>query len=370
MAQDSRSADEEGGGVAEEERVREITTEEGHRLMRLVRRSVRMAVPWRRARMVLLSAQGMDLNRIAALCAASPAHVRAVLHNFDDHGFNSFVPSYAGPLFTPRPAAGAPARSAAAFWADAGLARRTPKGNVPDFVGIGGQRCGTTWLYAHLSRHPQVRFPAGKELQYWNSSPEGPEEWFELFPAAPPGVKQGEITPAYAILPEPVVAEIVAAAPDLRLILNIRNPMQRAWSAAMLFSARCQMDPKEPSDAWFADVVRSRQCVAKSTFSSTIGLWRRMFSAEQLLLVLYDDLVGDPSGVLRRVAVHLDIDPTLYKRGQSELAQRQGIVTSELRQPSPEVVAVLRQVYAEEIDRLEPLLQRDLQHWRDWSGDQ
>ncbi len=84
-------------------RVREITNEEGNRLLRIVRRSSGSVVTWRRAQMVLLSAQGMDVAQIANVAFTSPDRVRAVIHNFNDDGFDSLVPKYAGgrpPTFT------------------------------------------------------------------------------------------------------------------------------------------------------------------------------------------------------------------------------------------------------------------------------
>ena len=77
-------------------RVREITNDEGNRLLRIVRRSSGSVVTWRRAQMVLLSAQGMDVAQIAQVAFTSPDRVRAVLHNFNDDGFDSLVPKYAG----------------------------------------------------------------------------------------------------------------------------------------------------------------------------------------------------------------------------------------------------------------------------------
>ena len=84
-------------------RVREITNEEGMRLLRIVRRSSGSVVTWRRAQMVLLSAQGMDVAQIAKVAFTSPDRVREVLHNFNDDGFDSLVPRYSGgrpPKFT------------------------------------------------------------------------------------------------------------------------------------------------------------------------------------------------------------------------------------------------------------------------------
>ena len=84
-------------------RVREITNAEGNRLLRIVRRSSGSVVTWRRAQMVLLSAQGMDVAQIAKVAFTSQDRVREVLHNFNDDGFDSLVPKYSGgrpPTFT------------------------------------------------------------------------------------------------------------------------------------------------------------------------------------------------------------------------------------------------------------------------------
>ncbi len=91
--------------MAERVRVREITNDEGNRLLRIVRRSSGSVVTWRRAQMVLLSAQGMDVGQIAEVAFTSPDRVREVIHNFNDDGFDSLYPRYAGgrpPKFTLR----------------------------------------------------------------------------------------------------------------------------------------------------------------------------------------------------------------------------------------------------------------------------
>src|SRR5215210_5193262 len=82
--------------MAERVRVRELTNDEGNRLLRLVRRSSGSVVTWRRAQMVLLSAQRMDVAQIAKVAFTSPDRVRAVIHNFNDDGFDSLYPKYAG----------------------------------------------------------------------------------------------------------------------------------------------------------------------------------------------------------------------------------------------------------------------------------
>ena len=76
--------------------VRPISNDEGNRLLRIVRRSSGSVVTWRRAQMVLLSAQGMAVPQIAEVTFTSPDRVRDVLHNFNADGFDSLRPRYDG----------------------------------------------------------------------------------------------------------------------------------------------------------------------------------------------------------------------------------------------------------------------------------
>jgi transposase len=83
--------------------VRPISNDEGNRLLRIVRRGTGSVVTWRRAQMVLLSAQHMPVAKIAEVTFTSPDRVRDVLHNFNTDGFDSLYPRYAGgrpPKFT------------------------------------------------------------------------------------------------------------------------------------------------------------------------------------------------------------------------------------------------------------------------------
>jgi transposase len=84
------------GPVAERLRVREIDDDEGARLVRIVRWGTGSVVTWRRAQMVLLSAQGMDVAAIARVAFTSEDRVRDVIRNFTGDGFSSLYPKYKG----------------------------------------------------------------------------------------------------------------------------------------------------------------------------------------------------------------------------------------------------------------------------------
>ena len=82
--------------MAQPVQVRPISNDEGMRLLRIVRRSTGSVVTWRRAQMVLRSAQHMPVAKIAEVTFTSTDRVRDVLHNFNTDGFDSLYPRYAG----------------------------------------------------------------------------------------------------------------------------------------------------------------------------------------------------------------------------------------------------------------------------------
>src|ERR1700712_2548884 len=89
--------------MAERVQVRDLAPVEGHKLLGIVRRGSGSVVRWRRAQVVLWSAQHMDVPAIAKIAFTSEDRVRAVIHNFNADGFESLAPKYAGgrpPKFT------------------------------------------------------------------------------------------------------------------------------------------------------------------------------------------------------------------------------------------------------------------------------
>jgi transposase len=76
--------------------LREITNDEGNRLLRIVRRTSGSVVTWRRAQIVLLSAQGMSPPAISEVVFTDPDTVRDVIHNFNRDGFDALYPRYKG----------------------------------------------------------------------------------------------------------------------------------------------------------------------------------------------------------------------------------------------------------------------------------
>src|SRR3954469_17702973 len=86
----------EGADLAARVVLREITNEEGNRLLRIVRRTSGSVVTWRRAQIVLLAAQGMSPPRISEVVFTDPDTVRDLIHNFNRDGFDALYPRYRG----------------------------------------------------------------------------------------------------------------------------------------------------------------------------------------------------------------------------------------------------------------------------------
>lgn len=76
--------------------VRGVDGDEGRRSLRITRRGTGSVVTWRRAQMVLLSAQGMPVAKIAEVAFTRANRVRDVIHNFNADGFDSLYPKYKG----------------------------------------------------------------------------------------------------------------------------------------------------------------------------------------------------------------------------------------------------------------------------------
>jgi len=89
--------------MSERVAVREISNDEGRKLLSIVRRGSGSVMRWQRAQIVLWSAQHMDVPAIAKIAFTSEDRVREVIHNFNRDGFDSLAPRYAGgrpPKFT------------------------------------------------------------------------------------------------------------------------------------------------------------------------------------------------------------------------------------------------------------------------------
>lgn len=193
-----------------------------------------------------------------------------------------------------------------------------------DFLGIGAQKSGTTWLYRMLETHPCIRFPAGKEVHFWDQRIQNGVDWYaRLFSESTPGLRQGEITPAYSMLEPQTIQQVRSINPSLRIVFLIRNPMDRAWSSAQMALQRAEMTIDEASDQWFIDHFRSSGSMRRGDYETTLRRWRAVFSIEQVLLLRYENIRVAPLHLLQQCAKHLGVDPDHFAQlPKSVLSER------------------------------------------------
>lgn len=232
-----------------------------------------------------------------------------------------------------------------------------------DFLGIGAQKCGTTWLYRNLARHPMIGFPAGKEVHYWDSPAGRSIGWYaSQFPDHPAGVVQGEITPAYAILPRTIVQSVHDFAPSARLVFSIRNPIDRAWSSALMALGRAEMSVEEASDRWFLDHFRSAGSVLRGDYQACLECWLSVFPMEQMLVCRFDDIANRPRQLLERVTQHVGVDPKAYL-DSSFASIRSPVFAGPGIALRPTLRGHLRDFYGPKIASLGRFLGWDLNDW-------
>ncbi|MGG6294562.1 sulfotransferase [Leptolyngbya sp. AN02str] len=241
------------------------------------------------------------------------------------------------------------------------------------FLGIGAQKSATTWLYKNLDRHPQIKFPAGKEVHFWDRrSQDGGDAWLKLFPPCPEHIKQGEITPAYGILEPNIIQSIYEVAPSVRLIFSIRNPIERAFSSAIMALIRSQMEMHEASDQWFIDHFLCHTSRSQCNYLRSIKNWTSIYPSSSLLTIFFDDIRTHPEKVLADVSNHIEVSPSIWQDFPLDELQAvvrppligdTFVVISNALDKRPSLKLYLKDLYREEIRNLSRFFERDLEYW-------
>lgn len=170
-------------------------------------------------------------------------------------------------------------------------------------VGIGVQRAGTSWLFRALEEHPDVvggRRGNNKELDFFTTWwDRGEDAYAELFdPAVLVGL---EFSPSY-FPSRDATARLHAFRPDTRLLVCLRDPVDRALSQHRFFQARGAR-PQPFHEALAGNASYTDQ----SRYGTHLSRWVGTFGRDALHVVLLDDLRDDPEGVVRDACDHLGL---------------------------------------------------------------
>jgi hypothetical protein len=171
----------------------------------------------------------------------------------------------------------------------------------PSFVGVGTQRSGTTWWHHLVTSHPDVHDGPVKELRffdrYWRREfGDADVARYERFFPRPPGRQVGEWSPGY-VSHFWVPALLRRAAPDARLLVLVRDPVERYRSGLAL-----QSETRRASQASASAAFRL------GCYATHLEQLYRSFPREQVLVQLHERCVADPATELARTYAFLGLD--------------------------------------------------------------
>lgn len=242
----------------------------------------------------------------------------------------------------------------------------------PDFLCIGAQKAGTTWLDRNLRAHPQVWLPPIKELHYFDvrmGDPrhvvpflmqkffgDRPEDarwrrqvraralrhrrkfrlqnvlWEVNYYFRPPGDGwyaslfepgrtkiTGDITPGYAILRPYMISRVHRLMPEAKIIYMMRNLIERAWSHAMMSfdkGERGRTDPGRDEDV-LAE-FRRRDSRLQTDYLGVLENWGEYYPPERIFVGFLEDVHFHPERLMREVYAFLGVDPDAGYRVRKE----------------------------------------------------
>jgi hypothetical protein len=218
-------------------------------------------------------------------------------------------------------------------------------GGLPDFIIIGAQKAGTSSLHYYLSQHPNLSASTPKEIHYFDRLVNHGYtlEWYkeQFFPKSifKPQLFY-EATPNY-IYHEKVAKQLATVIPDIKLILILREPVARAYSAwnmyrdffkkNEIYRIKKERYPGDPSPIYrylyknrdsfpsFLDAVQIEEELIKQDGEIEPAIIRRGFYAkqienylkyieqDQLLILGFQKFINNPSNCINKAANFLGI---------------------------------------------------------------
>ena len=176
-----------------------------------------------------------------------------------------------------------------------------------DFVIIGAAKSATTWLQTQLQSDPGIYMP-DPELHYFSREYDRGHDWYlSQFAEAKAGRTVGEKSNSYLYQPE-VAARLHRDLPQAKLIAQLRNPIERAYSSYCMLYRRGEVGPKIET---YLDPTQSQhvQILGSGNFASHLERFIDLFGRERLLILFFDGVSKDPEAQMSRVRNHLGLPP-------------------------------------------------------------
>lgn len=184
---------------------------------------------------------------------------------------------------------------------------------LPTFVIAGTQRSGTTSLWRWLRGHPDVFVAADKEVHFFDAHwDEGVDAYRRSFEGWSGQQAIGEVTPNYIFHPE-AMKRLVSVVPDVRVVVSLREPVERAYShywarrsrhyETLDFAAVIAAEPAEVVPDMDAGYL-----LARGRYLTQIERTLEVLPPEQLLVVLFDDVDQRPAETFAEICRFIGVD--------------------------------------------------------------
>lgn len=258
------------------------------------------------------------------------------------------------------------------------MARGVVDHPLPDFLVIGAQKAGTTSLFKYLVQHPRIAPPLKKQVHFFDWHYGRGLGWYRAnFPAigAGPPAETGrpmtfETTPYYLFHPQ-AVPRIAETLHEARLIVLLRNPLDRAYSHYR-HNVRRRREPLGFVGALAAEQDRlpaadnvpaarraglhhqSFSYVGRSRYGEQLGRLFDWVTPKRVLIVVSEDFFADPASVMGRLFGALGLDPPSYIDYTPHNVGREldSILSPEQRQK------LFTEYFTDDVQRLEALTGR------------
>jgi len=174
---------------------------------------------------------------------------------------------------------------------------------LPNFLYVGPDKAGSSWLHEVLLKHPDVYLTPAKDLYFFDRYfDRGPAWYAAQFRDAGDETIVGEVCQDYLFHPE-TAARIHETLGPVRVMVSLRDPVERAWSS-YLYMRKHGIGPDT-----FAEALRSRpELLEHGRYATGLDRFLQRWPRELVHVALFDDLTQDPQHYLDDVTDFLGID--------------------------------------------------------------
>jgi hypothetical protein len=175
------------------------------------------------------------------------------------------------------------------------------------FVGIGAQKCASTWLYGVLQQSPDVQVSEDKEVDFFSYYFDRGYEWYERhFASDSPSIARGEISPSYFIHPD-APARAYAYNPKMTVFVTLRDPVARCFSNHLHEVRKGHASGK---NTVFETALDNNPLYRdQGRYAHHLKRWYDVFPADQIHVMFQEDIHIDRAAMARQVTDALGLRP-------------------------------------------------------------